>query len=391
MSISYGVSLFSEDIKEVCDELNYVELVVEMDGKPQIQQISFDMLVMLSKVPEIYDNITRLAIKYGEDFHESIEYDTGYSMGYGASQYRSRCKKVEITYIPPLPKSLEIIYIESTNITELPELPEGLVLMRCNNNGNLTTIRNIPKSLKCLMLTNSMLRDLPDISESNLEFINLSCNWTLGKISELPKTLKYINCYNCGLTKMPKLPEGIEDINFGFNKIKDVGYLPSSLICITLKDNHIKELPKLIHLKNLVTFECQNNKITYVPDLNPDIFGEDNLDGRRVNIYLNENNIKGFSYSIFDLLEKRLTICANGEQCYTHRINIESNPIANMMNNKSICNDNNEEEFINIINQYHAIDKIANMYLKAKYDPDYKMCRDRLDREQAELYEEENT
>lgn len=385
------MSLFSENIKKACSELNYVELVIDINEKPQIQQISYDMFLILSKVPEIYDRITKLKIKYGEDFHESIEYDTGYYGGYGSSQYRSKCKKDEITYIPPLPKSLEFLNIESTNITELPELPNKLIYLTSDNNNNLTTIKNIPKSLKLLVSTNSMLKGLPDISESNLKFINLSCNWTLGKISDLPKTLKYINCYNCGLTKMPKLPEGIEDINFGFNNIKDIGYLPSSLININLKENHIRELPKLIHLNNLVSFECQNNKITYVPDLNPDIFNQDNLNGRKVRIYLYGNNIKGFSYSIFDLLEKPLTILTDDEYCLAHIINIKSSSIANIMDNKRVWKNNNDTIFTNIINQYHAINKIANMYLKAKYDPEYKMCRDRLIKEQAELYEEENS
>jgi len=79
--------------------------------------------------------------------------------------------------------------IGNLNLTELPELPEGLERLYCTNN-QLTKLPKLPKGLERLYCDNNQLTELP----------------------ELPKGLKYLYCGNNKLTKLPEIPKGLREL-----------------------------------------------------------------------------------------------------------------------------------------------------------------------------------
>ena len=56
------------------------------------------------------------------------------------------CHHNNLTELPNLPNSLEILHVSYNKLTKLPDLPNSLTHLYCNHN-NLTELLNLPNSL----------------------------------------------------------------------------------------------------------------------------------------------------------------------------------------------------------------------------------------------------
>ena len=88
-------------------------------------------------------------------------------------------------------------------ITSLPELPETLTHLRCNNT-QLSVLPKLPETLTHLVCWNTQLSVLPKLPET---LIRLDCSDTqLSVLPKLPETLTYLNCDDTPL-KIPRIPD----------------------------------------------------------------------------------------------------------------------------------------------------------------------------------------
>ena len=83
----------------------------------------------------------------------------------------SRCN---LTELPELPDTLEVLYCQNNNLTELPKLPESIEILVCANN-NLTSLPELPDTLLTLYCANNNLTSLPELPES-LEILECEDN-----------------------------------------------------------------------------------------------------------------------------------------------------------------------------------------------------------------------
>ena len=84
----------------------------------------------------------------------------------------------------------------SQNLSELPELPDTLEILYCHNN-NLSELPELPDTLETLYCHNNNLSELP----------------------ELPDTLIELSCYNNNLSELPQLPDTLEILDCEDNKL----------------------------------------------------------------------------------------------------------------------------------------------------------------------------
>lgn len=164
-------------------------------------------------------------------------------------------------------------------------------------------------------------------------------NMNLTELPKLPKSLNSLYCCENKLTSLPELPNSLEYLNCSKNKIKELPNLPNSLKYVCAQWNLLAKLPILPN--SLLYLKCENNYIETIPFLPKS---------------LNEFYIFGF------------------------------NPIAD------IINDNfgswfNYRKYQHLILKLY-IKQIEHHFLEWKYNPKYKYCRDRLEKECNEFYKE---
>ena len=98
-----------------------------------------------------------------------------------------------LTYLPDLTR---FIYLETLDftynkLTNLPDLPDSLILLNCSEN-KLISLPDLPKTLKHLYCHNNKLTYLPN----------------------LPKSLITLHCYENKLSNLPDLPDSLILLNF---------------------------------------------------------------------------------------------------------------------------------------------------------------------------------
>ena len=81
------------------------------------------------------------------------------------------------------------------------------------------------------------------------------------------KNLKYFDCANCNLIKLPELPNKLEILICNFNKLKKLPDLPNSLQILNCYYNELTELPDLPC--SLYILFCWENKLNHI---NPNIY-----------------------------------------------------------------------------------------------------------------------
>lgn len=99
--------------------------------------------------------------------------------------------------------SLEIR--DCTKIKRLPDLPEGLILLVCENLPLLKSLPILPSSLLRLVCVNLPLTNLPTLP-SRLTSLRCENIRYVTRIPDLPSSLRYLHCRNLqGLKSLPDL------------------------------------------------------------------------------------------------------------------------------------------------------------------------------------------
>jgi hypothetical protein len=138
------------------------------------------------------------------------------------------CNNNNLTYLPPLPNSLQYLYCSDNKLSLLPELPQGLCILNCNNN---------------------LLQCLP----------------------KLPNGLIELHCSYNRLCSIPKLPNGLANLYTNNNKLRYLPLLPKSIKILYCNNNQLISLPRLPS-KILLLF-CENNRLGSLPLLPVELSG----------------------------------------------------------------------------------------------------------------------
>ena len=136
-------------------------------------------------------------------------------------------KNSYIRYIKYIPSKLEILDLSDTDIECIPELPNSLKKIYCNNTYKLYKILNIPISLKVLDMISSKIL-----------------------LPQLPEGLLYLRIYSLDMLDNNILPNSIE-------------HLETKEIYLSIDDSKIYWLC-LINLDGFLYFFLKNNNKKYL-------------------------------------------------------------------------------------------------------------------------------
>jgi E3 ubiquitin-protein ligase SspH2 len=78
----------------------------------------------------------------------------------------------QLTQLPQLPPSLEVLYCHNNFLTQLDKLPSSLTILWCNNN-QIIRLGELPRGLRILSVYNNPMTQLPQLPRS-LEHITIS-------------------------------------------------------------------------------------------------------------------------------------------------------------------------------------------------------------------------
>jgi uncharacterized repeat protein (TIGR01451 family) len=152
------------------------------------------------------------------------------------------CSSNQLSNLPNLPNGLSELYCMNNQLTSLPILPFGLDTLWCNSNP-LVSISALPNSLKYLQCIGNQLSNLP----------------------VLPDSLIVLNCSQNQLNSLPNLPNSLQLLDCSFNQLTSLPELPASLITLGCDGNPLISMPPLPD--GLKTFMCGNNQISHLPNI----------------------------------------------------------------------------------------------------------------------------
>jgi Secretion system C-terminal sorting domain len=130
--------------------------------------------------------------------------------------------------------SLVVLNCGTNDLTFLPPLPSRLRVLFVSQN-KLTTLGNLPSSLSELYCSDNQLTELPN----------------------LPTALRILNCSYNAITALPKMPEQLQTLQCTHNLLMALPILPNTLEGLVCANNNLKYLPNLP--KTLSFLGCQNN------------------------------------------------------------------------------------------------------------------------------------
>ena len=211
-------------------------------------------------------------------------------------------------------------------------------------------------------------------SFNSIVYLNLNC-CGMKNITRLPKRLIELHCEGNRFTKLPRLPLTLKILNCSRNNIKELPELPKSLTDLNCSNNkNLTILPKLPKLLEKIDFRYTN--ISKFPDNMLDLLRNKKLMGDNIYYYKTPLHDNMNKYNISNIC---LYNCGNhiyesaGMGCMFLR--------ATLPCYKSIIR--------NYIMKIKSISIIENWFLDCKYNPKYKYCRDRLEKQYEELYNDE--
>ena len=185
------------------------------------------------------------------------------------------------------------------------------------------------------------------------EIIELDCSKSnLDYLPELPLQLNTLNCSNNNLTYLPDLPPYLECLSCHSNKLCLIPKLPDNLGWLYASNNCLTTLPTLP--QSLQILYCSKNKLNSLP--------------------LIPNKVK-YLYCFDNNLNSIPTIPENIMFIY-----FDKNPVKTFIDTyfegrKSLYfewKSNYENIYIN---------KLEDWFLECKYNPKYKYCRDKVNRD----------
>jgi len=112
----------------------------------------------------------------------------------------------------------------------------------------------------------------------------------LTKLPKLPETLIELDCSQNKLTILHKLPKTLIKLNVSFNLLTKLPKLPKKLKQLTCNGNLLTSLPKLP--KNLRILSCNYNKLIYLPELPDKLNLLDCFDNKIIELPFLPSNLK---------------------------------------------------------------------------------------------------
>lgn len=125
----------------------------------------------------------------------------------------TRCEELHLEEnclrkLPDLSNCVKILNVSKNNLEKLPELlPQNLQFLDVSENPNLTSLPPLPETLEILRASNCSLTSLP----------------------ALPESLRYLYVNNNYLRELPMLPPKLEILYIFNNCIQDLSQLPSTI------------------------------------------------------------------------------------------------------------------------------------------------------------------
>lgn len=172
------------------------------------------------------------------------------------------CERNELTELPELPTGLEELWCHYNQLTGLSKLPDTLEMLYCIHN-ELTELPELPKSLNSLYCDDNQLKELPNMP-SGMRWLYCNRN-QLSKLPELPSGIISIRCYSNELTELPALPRNMKSLYCYDNQLTELPELPTSLNWLYCSGNELQSLPELP--ETLMELHCGGNQLTKLPDL----------------------------------------------------------------------------------------------------------------------------
>ena len=202
-----------------------------------------------------------------------------------------RCDSNELTSLPTLPPSLRILHCHSNQLSSLPELPPFLESLSCSHN-HISSLPSLPPSLTQLVCIQNYLTVLPELPPA-LEELYFDNNY-ITHLHSLPPYLTSLSCVGNQLTSLPSLPHGLESLFCFANPLESFPELPSSLVYIVCTLPHTNEryaplrlTPEMIHELNRESQEwaesvsmkrCMGRCSTYYEELMHNRWHPDRVD-----------------------------------------------------------------------------------------------------------------
>lgn len=155
------------------------------------------------------------------------------------------------------------LYCNHNQLSALPQLPPGLILLNCDGNP-LTTLSNLPNGLLQLDCDSTLLTSLPTLPNSLL-FLDCNENQLSALPSSLPPNLISLKCYGNNLTNLPALPASLQQLWCLDNQLTSLPALPASLVQLVCDHNQLNFLPTLP--AGLQEISCWYNNLSQLPTL----------------------------------------------------------------------------------------------------------------------------
>ena len=103
--------------------------------------------------------------------------------------------------------------------------------------------------------------DINDYLSDNGKKISLPYNVKVTRLPELPEKMEELDCSNSNLTELPKLPKSLLYLDCGYNELSELPELPKGLVRLICFFNDLSELPELPD--SLEYLYCENNNLPY--------------------------------------------------------------------------------------------------------------------------------
>jgi len=176
------------------------------------------------------------------------------------------CYDNEIRFLPQLPDSLEYIDCNNNNLIELPRLPKNLKMLLCYSN-DIKVLPELPENLEILICGDNSLVQLPKLPNT-LKELDIYSNFVV-YIDELPKNLESLTILNNRIHELPDLPQTLRKLYCGYNLLSSLHDIPPVLCELSCMGNQITHMGKLP--ESLRILHCNNNRLKKLPTLPPNL------------------------------------------------------------------------------------------------------------------------
>ncbi len=201
------------------------------------------------------------------------------------------CGTNDLTFLPPLPSRLRVLFVSQNKLTSLGNLPSSLTELYCSDN-QLKSLPDLPASLQIL---NCSYNSIPVLTKMPDKLQTLLCAYnTLTGLPALPKTLEALVCANNAIKYLPELPKGLNILSCQNNPdLTCLPRLPDSLSYLYVSKG-IKCLPNKVKKAVVENYEgivsqptnlplCTAFQLAFCPAIAPD---STNLD-KKITIFPN--------------------------------------------------------------------------------------------------------